>query len=125
MLDIHEADASPLVVCEERGTCSLQLRNARSGAKQGKPGAVTCGEVRDAHVLGIHQLGWIIDVTEAEHVSEFVHDDRAPLGRTVRAAGDNAGKIRGVKAYLSRGEDQGLPGGLCIAAPAESGNVSG
>ena len=51
----------------------------------------------------------------------------AHLCRTVGPAVNDIGKIRCVKAHLTRGEDQRqqrLPGGLCIAASAESGNVS-
>lgn len=67
-------------------------------------------------------------MVEAQHVSKFVHDDCPHFSRTVRAAGGDSGKIRGVEAYLARGEDQWhqwLPGSLRVTASAESGHVSG
>jgi hypothetical protein len=54
----------------------LQLGDALAGAELGQPGPVAGGEggvVLSAHP--VHQVGGVLDVAQAEHVTEFVHDD--------------------------------------------------
>lgn len=67
-------------------------------------------------------------MVEAQHVSEFVHNDRPHRSCAVRAGGGDTGKVRCVETHLAGGEDQRhqrLPGCRCVAASAEPGDVPG